>query len=95
MNHQKTKLHIERLTDRNTNERLLIASGAVFNFISSKILPISDVEIAMDLEISIPLVRRAIAALEQDELIVKNFEGDYVIPMRSGGDRLTAECGSG
>lgn len=74
---EKTKLHIERLDERNKQELLLIASGAVFNSISSQILPKSDVELAMEFEISIPLIRKAIAALSQDGLIVQNYQGDW------------------
>lgn len=74
---EKTKLHINQLKERNHLENLLIASGAVFRLISSQILSLSDVEIAMELEMSVPLVRRAIATLEQDQLVVQNYQGDW------------------
>ncbi len=74
---EKTKLHINQLKERNHLENLLIASGAVFRLINSQMLPISDVAIAMELEMSVPLVRRAIATLEQDQLVVQTYQGDW------------------
>lgn len=50
-------------------EQLLIDSGAVYRLINASPVPISDVEIAMQLEISIPSVRSAIAQLLKDNLI--------------------------
>lgn len=74
---EKTKLHINQLKENSRRESLLIASGAVFRLISSQILPISDVAIAMELEMSVPLVRKAIATLEQDQLVVQTYQGDW------------------
>jgi hypothetical protein len=77
---EKTKLHIERLDERNKQELLLIASGAVFNLISSQMLGnLSDVELAMDLGVSIPLIRKAIATLATDGLITQDYQGDWAI----------------
>ena len=121
---EKANLQIERSKERSRQELLLIARGAVFILISSQILrsafvyessytkrdlPVSDVAIASELEISVPLVqaphggqpeciqvrrvlgkkilsqkptasvavRRAIAELEQDQLIVQTYRGDW------------------
>ncbi|MGL4622455.1 MAG: hypothetical protein ACRCZS_25920 [Chroococcidiopsis sp.] len=74
---EKANLQIERLRERTSQELLLIASGAIFSFISSQILPISDVAIAVELNISVPLVRQAIAELERDQLVVQTYQGDW------------------
>jgi hypothetical protein len=79
---EKTKLQINLLNQRFCQERLLIASGAVFNLISSNLLPASSVAIAIDLGISVPMVRKAIATLEQDQLIVQNYQGDWAIALK-------------
>lgn len=73
----KTKLHIERLNQRHEQERLLIASGAIFQLISSQIEPVSEIAIAMYLEISVVAVRKAIAELLKDGLIEKDFQGNW------------------
>jgi hypothetical protein len=79
---EKTKLQINLLNKRFRQERLLIASGAVFNLISSNLLPASSVAIAIDLGISVPMVRRAIAALEEDQLVVQTYEGNWAIALK-------------
>ncbi len=76
---EKTKLHVERLDERYRLERLLIASGAVFNLIYLKKKPISAVAIAIELEITVAMVRYALVQLEKDGLVVQNFKGDWEV----------------
>jgi transcriptional regulator of heat shock response len=75
MTSTKTKTHLERLIQQRQQERLLLASGAIFQTIFDQIEPISDVAIAMDLNISVATVRNAIAELLKDGLIESDFQG--------------------
>lgn len=75
----ETKLHIERLEERNERELALIRAGAIFQLIDRQKQAISDVEIAMILDLSVSLVRRAIASLEADGLIEQTFQGDWLV----------------
>ena len=76
---KKTKSYIEWLAERYERERLLIDSGAVFQTISNLHSPVSDVEIAMHLEISVGEVRNAIAQLHRDGLVSCDYRGDWEV----------------
>lgn len=73
------KSHIETILERYEQEKLLIASGAVFQKLSQFIDWVSEVELAMELDISVAMVRSAIATLEKDGLVERNIKGDWRI----------------
>lgn len=79
MKPEKTKLYLEQLKQFKKQEKLLIDSGAVYKYICSQMLPVSDVAIAADLEITVPGVRMATKQLSEDLLIMKNYQGDWVL----------------
>lgn len=75
----KDKLHNKRLIEFREQEKLLIRSGAVFNLLSSSFHPVSDVAIAMELEISVAAVRQAIQELAKDGLVSRTLKGDWEV----------------
>ena len=85
MNKSKDKTHLELLTDRYHKERLLIASGAIFQLICGQVEPISEVAIASELEISVPLVRRTLKELSTDNLVAKNTQGGWTSQIVTSG----------
>ena len=79
-NNTESKLHIERLEERNERELTLINSGAIFQTIERLDgVGISDVELAMILGITVARVRNAIAQLAEDNLVKQTFQGDWVV----------------
>ena len=76
---KNSNLHIERLAQRYQQESLLIASGSVYQTISQQLNPVSDVELAMHLNISIPLVRTSLLELERDGLVEQSFKGEWEV----------------
>ena len=73
--------HIELIKTRNKQEKLLIASGIVFQKISEINKAISEVELAMELDISVAMVRVAIALLEKDGLVYKDIKGNWSLTL--------------
>lgn len=74
---RKNKLYIEQLNENAAREKLLIDSGVIYRTICNCTSPISDVELAMQLDLSIANVRNVMLELERDNLVERNFQGDW------------------
>lgn len=79
MTQENNNSHIEQINQRFRRERLLISSGLIFQTLSNQINPISAVELAMHLDLTVFMVRRSLKELERDNLAVQNFQGDWEV----------------
>ncbi len=69
MTQAKQKKQLELLAAKDKRHRLKIASGAIFKTVSRQESPISDVAIACQLNLSVPLVRQELHKLVESGVI--------------------------
>ena len=76
---EEYKLHITRLNEIHGGEQKLIASGLILQTLSAQITHVCEVELAIALGIGVGAIRSALHELEKDDLVERNFRGEWTV----------------